>query len=147
RAARHFLAAQHIDRALVLVQDRVVPDFLHEPVLLAVPDLSTIVPSLLADAPDRLLALTTDLLIWGDTARGGEYLDLLARAQPSIQPGSVLAARLAVARSFRHGLFGRLDAAIADALAARASLERALIQDEWATLVPLILLRVYNCLE
>ena len=32
RAARHFLAAQQADRALALLQDRVVTDFLHDPV-------------------------------------------------------------------------------------------------------------------
>ena len=35
RAAHHFLAAQQADRALVLLQDRVVPDFLHAPAVLA----------------------------------------------------------------------------------------------------------------
>ncbi len=147
RAARHFLAAQQIDRALALIQDRAVPDFLHEPVLPPVPDLSTVPPSLLADAPDRLLAVASDLLLWGDTARGSEYLDLLERARSSIPPESALAARLAAMRSFRHGLFGRLDEASAEALAARAIQEQAPIQDEWATVVPLVLLRVYNCLD
>ena len=33
RAARHFLAAQQPDRALALLQDRVVPDFLRDPAL------------------------------------------------------------------------------------------------------------------
>ena len=47
RAARHFLAAAQIDRALALLQDRVVPDFLHEPVLPAAPDLGKN-PSLVA---------------------------------------------------------------------------------------------------
>ena len=31
RAAHHYLAAQQADRALALLQDRVVPDFLHVP--------------------------------------------------------------------------------------------------------------------
>ena len=34
-AAHHFLAAQQADRALVLLQDRVVPDFLHAPAVSA----------------------------------------------------------------------------------------------------------------
>ena len=33
RAAHHYLAAQQADRALALLQDRVVPDFLHDPAL------------------------------------------------------------------------------------------------------------------
>ena len=45
-------------------------------------------PLLLLDAPDRLLGLAADLLLSGDTARGGEYLDLLERAQPPIPPDS-----------------------------------------------------------
>jgi LuxR family transcriptional regulator, maltose regulon positive regulatory protein len=93
RAARHFLAARQADRALALLQDRVIIGFLRDPMLPAPLDLSLIDPVLLADAPDRLLALVTDLLLWGDAARGGEYLDLLDRTQPSIAPGSKLAAR------------------------------------------------------
>ena len=147
RAAHHFLAAEQIDRALALIQDRVEPDFLHEPVLSGALDFSKIPASLLADAPDRLLALASDLLIWGDTARGSEYLDVLERAQPSIPPESPLAGRLAAMRSFRHGLFGRLDEAIAEAVNARAIQEQAPIQDEWTTVVPLTLLYVYSCLD
>jgi LuxR family maltose regulon positive regulatory protein len=147
RAASHFLAAQHADRALALIQDRVMTDFLHDPALPAAPDLSTVDPSLLADAPGRLLALAADLLTWGDTVRGGEYLDLLERAQPSIPPESALAARFAVMRSFHYGVTGQLDQAVSEALAARAVQKRTLLTDEWTAAVPLILLSVYNCLE
>jgi LuxR family transcriptional regulator, maltose regulon positive regulatory protein len=147
RAARHYLAAQQADRALALIQDRVIADFLRDPVLPGAPDLSTVDPSLLADAPDRLLALATDLLTWGDTARGGEYLDLLERAQPTIPPGSELMTRSAVMRSFHYGQTGQLDEAVSLALAARASQERTPLTDDWNLTVPLILLRLYNCLE
>src|SRR5690349_13186030 len=67
-------------------------------------DLSTVDPSLLTGVPDRLLALAADLLLWGEWVRGGEYLDLLERSQPSIPPDSRLAARFAAMRSFRHAL-------------------------------------------
>ena len=60
-------------------------------------------PSLLADAPDRLLALAADLLLSGDVARGGEYLDLLERVRPPIPPESRLAARFAAMRSLHTG--------------------------------------------
>ena len=40
RATRHFLAARHADRALDLMQDRVVPGFLRDPALPAALDLS-----------------------------------------------------------------------------------------------------------
>jgi LuxR family maltose regulon positive regulatory protein len=95
RAARHFLAARQAERALTLLQDRVVTDFLRDPSLPPPPDLSMIDSTLLADAPDRVLALATDLLLSGDAARGGEYLDLVDRARPSVVPGSTLAARCA----------------------------------------------------
>ena len=147
RAARHFLAAQQPDRALALIQDRVMADFLRDPVLPAAPDLSTVDPSLLADAPDRLLALATDLLTWGDTARGGEYLDLLERAQPAMPPASELVTQSAVMRSFHYGQTGQLDQAVSLALAARASQGRAPLTDDWNITVPLMLLRLYNCLE
>jgi LuxR family transcriptional regulator, maltose regulon positive regulatory protein len=147
RAARHFLAARQVGRALTLLQDRVVTDFLRDPVLPPPLDLSMIDSALLADAPDRVLALATDLLLSGDAARGGEYLDLLDRAQPSITPDSKLAARLAAARSLHCMLTGRADEAVAEALAARAISERTQLADDWNAAVPLILLRVYTWLE
>ena len=147
RAARHFLAARQADRALDLLQDRVVPGFLRDPALPAALDLSTVDPSLLADAPDRLLGLAADLLLLGDAARGGKYLDLLERAQPSIPPESRLAARFATMRSFHYALTGQLDEAVRAATGARAIQERTQLQDEWNAVVPLILLRVYPCLE
>ena len=147
RAARHFLAARQADRALDLLQDRVVTGFLHDPALPAALDLSTVDPSLLADAPDRLLGLAADLLLLGDAARGGKYLDLLERAQPSIPPESRLAARFAAMRSFHYALTGHLNEAVRAATGARAIQERTQLQDEWNAAVPLILLRVYPCLE
>jgi LuxR family transcriptional regulator, maltose regulon positive regulatory protein len=147
RATRHFLAARQADRALALLQERVITDFLHDPAVPAVLDLSTVDPSLLKDAPDRLLALAADLLLWGDWARGGEYLDLLERLQPPIPPDSRLAARLAAMRSLRHALTGEVDEALRQALAARDIEERAVAADEWNAAVPMILLRVYTWLE
>jgi LuxR family maltose regulon positive regulatory protein len=147
RAARHFLAARQADRALDLLQDRVVTGFLHDPALPAALDLSTVDPSLLADAPDRLLGLAADLLLWGDAARGGKYLDLLERAQPSIPPESRLAARFAAMRCFHYALTGHLNEAVQAATGARAIQERTQLRDEWNAAIPLILLRVYPCLE
>jgi LuxR family transcriptional regulator, maltose regulon positive regulatory protein len=147
RAARHFLAAQRADRALALLQDKVMPDFMGSPVVPAALDLSTIDPAPLADAPGQLLALAADLLASGDTARAGEYLDLLDRARPPIPPDSKLAARFAAMRSFHYAQLGLLDEAVAAALAARAIQERTQFPDEWNAAVPLILLSVYNCLE
>jgi LuxR family maltose regulon positive regulatory protein len=146
RAARHFLAAKQADRALALLQDRVVADYLHDPALPAPPDLSTAAPALLAGAPDRLLGLAMDLLLSGEIGRAGEYLDLLERVQPT-PPGSRLAARLAAARSGHHGLTGRLDQAVRAALTARAIQERARLSDDWDAATAIILLRAYTFLE
>jgi LuxR family maltose regulon positive regulatory protein len=147
RATRHFLAARQADRALALLQDRVVTDFLHDPAVPAPLDLSAVDPSLLADAPDRLLALAAELLFWGDWVRGGQYLDLLERSQPAIQQDSRLAARLAALRSLRLGLIGDVHEAVRYALAARDIEERTLLQDEWNAAVPMILLRAYMWLD
>jgi LuxR family transcriptional regulator, maltose regulon positive regulatory protein len=146
-ATRHFLAARQADRALALLQDRVLTDFLHDPVLPAALDLSGVDASLLADAPERLLALATDLLLWGDWVRGGEYLDLLERTQPAIPPDARLAARLAALRSFRCAVSGEVGEAVRQALAARSIEERTLLRDEWNAAVPMILLRAYTWLE
>ena len=148
RASRHFLAARQADRALALLEARVVTEFLRDPAQPPPLDLSMVDPALLADAPDRLLALAADLLVSGDTVRGGEYVDLLERAQPPIEPESRLAARLAAARSVRYGLIGQMDEAVDAALAARAIQERTSLSDEWITAaVPMILLRAYTCQE
>jgi LuxR family transcriptional regulator, maltose regulon positive regulatory protein len=146
RAARHFLAAQQADRALGLLQDQVVPDFLHGPAVPPALDLSAIDDSIVVEAPDKLLALAADLLLWGDVARGGEYLDLIERAAP-ILASSKLAARFAAIRSFHYAVTGQLDQAVEAAAAARAIQERMQLTDEWNAAVPLILLRVYSCLD
>jgi LuxR family maltose regulon positive regulatory protein len=75
---------------------------------------------LLTSVPDWLLGLATDLLLSGDPVRGGEYLDLLQRAQPPIAPDSGLAARRAGTRALRCMLTGQAAEAHAEALAARA---------------------------
>ena len=146
-AARHFLAARQDRRALALLRDRVVTDFLTDPALPGLPDLTAVDPSVLVNAPDDLLALAADLLLSGDTVRGGEYLDLLERVRPSIAPGSRLAARVAAIQSFRYAVTGQLPMAVGEALRARAIQEQAHLSDEWNAAVPLILLRVYACLD
>ena len=147
RATRHYLAARQADRALAILQDRVVTDFLHDPAVPSALDLSAVDPSVLAGAPDRLLALAAELLLWGDWVRGGEYLDLLERSQPTIQQDSRLAARFAALRSVRHGLTGEVHEAVRYALAARSIEERTLVRDEWNAAVPMILLRGYMWLD
>ena len=146
-AARHFLAARQADRALALLQDRVVTDFLRDPALPPPLDLSTVPPSLLAAAPDRLLGLAIDLLLSGDTARAGQYLDLLASAQPPAPPEPRFPARFAAARSLRHMLTGHVDEAVREAHAARAIQERTQVSDDWMASIPMILLRAYTWLE
>jgi LuxR family maltose regulon positive regulatory protein len=147
RAARHFLAARQADRALALMENRVVPDFLADPLMPAPVDLRMIDTSLLADAPDRLLTVASDLLLWGDIARGGQCLDLLERAQTPIPPESRLAARFAVMRSFHYQEIGQMNKAVEQAHIARGIQERTQITDGWNTSVPLTLLAIYKCLE
>jgi len=146
RAARHYLAAQQADRALALLQDRAVPDFLHVPEVPAPLALSMADPSMLAQSPEGLLGLAADLLLSGDTARGGEYLDLLERAG-KIPADSGLAARFAAFRAFRYGMAGQLEKAVATAQEARAIQQRTRLADEWNAVVPLILIRVHHCLH
>jgi len=146
-ATRYFLAAGQADRALGLLQERVMADLFHDPVTPAALDLSTVDPSLLAGVPERLLALAADLLLWGDSVRGGQYLDLLERSHAAIPPDSRLASRLAVLRSLRCTLFGEATEAVRYAFAARSIEERTLLGDEWSYGVPLLLLRAYTWLE
>ena len=146
-ATRYFLAAGQADRALALLQERVAADLLHDPAAPAALDLSTVDPSLLTDVPERLLALTADLLLWGDSVHGGQYLDLLERSHPAIPPDSRLASRLAVMRSLRCALTGEATEAVRYGLAARGIEERTRRGDEWGFGVPLILIHVYAWLE
>ncbi len=144
-AAYHYLAAQQADRALALLQDRVVPDFLHTPTMPAPLAPGMIDPSMLLETPGHLLGLAADLLLSGDAARGGEYLDLLEHAG-KIPPESGLAARSEACQSFRYGMAGQLERAARAARAARDIQERTQITDEWNSIVPLVLIRVYGSL-
>ena len=146
-ATRYYLAAGQADRALGLLQERVAADLWHDPAAPAVLDLSRVDPSLLTAVPERLLALAADLLLWGDRVRGGQYLDLLERTQPTIPPDSRLASRLAVLRSLRCALSGQAAETVRHSLAARDIEERTLLEDEWDFGVPLLLLRAYTWLE
>jgi LuxR family maltose regulon positive regulatory protein len=146
RATRHFLAAQQADRALTLLQDRVVPDFLRDPIAPSPLDMNMVDPVLLADAPERTLGLAADLLLSGDIERGGAWLDAIERAEPPIPPGSRLAARFALMRAFQYGQAGRLTEAVAAAHTARG-IQEVQLSDEWHVAIPLILLRVYPCLD
>jgi len=129
------------------MQDQVMADFLHDPVAPARLEPGMVDPSRLVGAPDQLLVLAADLLLWGDAARGGRYFELLEQARPAIPPESQLAARFATILSFRHGLTGQPDQAVREAMAARAIQEQTQVRDEWNAAVPLILLRVYTYLE
>jgi LuxR family transcriptional regulator, maltose regulon positive regulatory protein len=146
RAVHHYLAAQQADRALALLQDRVVPDFLHPPTEPAPLVLTMVDPAMLVKTPERLLGLAAELLLSGDTARGGEYLDLLDQAG-KIPAESGLAARYAAFQSFRYGVAGQLEESVRTALAARAIQQRTQLSDDWNAVVPLVLIRVYTCLE
>jgi LuxR family maltose regulon positive regulatory protein len=147
RSARHFLAAGQGDRALVLLHDRVVTDFLNDRASPEPLDLSTVDPSVLAGAPGRLLAVAVDLLLRGDIARGGEYLDLLERAQPPIPPESRLAAQVEMARATRYMMAGQADQAVDAIRAGRAIRDRAQFADEWVAAAPMELLRVHTWQE
>jgi LuxR family maltose regulon positive regulatory protein len=147
RAARHFLAARQADRALSLMENRVVPDFLADPVIPAPLDLAMIETSLLADAPDRVLTVAADLLLSGDVVRGGQYLDLLERADPPISRESRLWARFMAFRSVRHAMVGEAREAVSAARAAWSIKERLRLNDEWNAAVPMILPTAYAWLE
>jgi LuxR family maltose regulon positive regulatory protein len=112
-----------------------------EPLVLGMVD-----PSPLVETPERLLGLAAELLLSGDTARGGEYLDLLEHAG-TIPAESKLAARFAAFQSFRYGVVGQLEKSVRAARAARAIQQRTQLTDEWNAAVPLILIRVYTCLD
>ena len=146
-ATRYFLAAGQVDRALGLLQERVAADLFHDPAAPAALDLGRIDPSLLTDVPERLLGLTADLLLWGDSVHGGQYLDLLERSHPAIPPDSRLASRLAVMRALHCALTGEATEAVRYALAARGIEERTQLGDEWGFGVPLLLLHAYTWLE
>jgi LuxR family transcriptional regulator, maltose regulon positive regulatory protein len=146
-ATRHFFAAGQADRALGLLQERVVADLLHDPAAPTALDLSMINPLLLTSVPERLLALAADLLLWGDWTHGGECLDLLERTQPAIPPDSRLAFRLAVVQALRSALRGEAADVVRHARTAQSIEDRAQLGDEWGFGVPVLLLRGYTWLE
>ena len=147
RATRHFLGARQVSRALDLMQDRVITDFLQNPHLPGALDLTQITPATLADSPHQLLAVAADLLLRGDTARGGEYLDLLAEAGLPDSPKSGLAARFAALQCFYCASIGQLSQALRHAQQARDIQQAERLADEWNIVIPLTLLRVYATLQ
>ena len=50
-------------------------------------------------------------------------------------------------RSFHYGITGQMNEAVRAATGARAIEERTRLSDPWNAAIPLILLRVYPCLE
>jgi len=147
RAARHFISARQLHRALALLRDRGVASFLRDPALPAPLDLSAVRPELVTDAPDELLALATDLLLSGDIAHGGQYLDLFDRMQASVRLEPALAAQLAVMRAFRFAAIGQLDKALGATLRVRVIQDQVRLDDEWTSAVSLTLLHIYPSLE
>ena len=148
RATRHYLAAQQADRALALLNDRVMADFLRNPALPAPLDLSMVDPALLTSAPERLLALAADLLLQGDWAHGGKYLDLFDHIRPPVSPDSPLGVRLTVMRATRYAMMGDADQALREVLTARRHAVGAeLDDDEWITALLTIPLRAYTYLD
>ncbi|MFZ0190336.1 MAG: LuxR C-terminal-related transcriptional regulator [Streptosporangiaceae bacterium] len=147
RAARHYLAARQADRALALLEDRVVSAFLADPAMPAPLDVSMIDAAVLTDAPDRLITVAADLLLSGDTGRGGQYLDLLERVQPPIPRESRLGARFMAFQSFRYALMGQADQAVTAALEAQSITEQMQLSEEWNVAVPMILPTAYTWLE
>ncbi len=147
RAARHYLAARQADRALALLEDRVVSDFLADPAMPAPLDVSMIDAAVLTDAPDRLLTVAADLLLSGDTGRGGQYLDLLEHVQPPIPRESRLGVRLLAFQSVRHALIGQTDQAVTAALEARSIKEQMQLTEKWNVAAPMILPTAYTWLE
>jgi LuxR family transcriptional regulator, maltose regulon positive regulatory protein len=145
RATRHFLSARQINRALDLMQDRVITDFLQNPIPPGTLDLSLLTPTTLANTPDQLLAVAADLLLRGETTRGGEYLDFLAGAGPPDSP--TLAARFAALQCFYDTSIGQLHQAVRHADRARALQQAEQPDDEWDIVVPLTLLCVYASLQ
>ena len=146
-ASRHLFSARQVNRALALMRDRIVTDFLHHPAMPGALNLRMVDPSLLADAPDQLLTVAADLLILGDTGRGGEYLDLLEQARPPFPSEPRLAARFAAMRCFYYGLTGQAQEALGEAVRARAIQEQTQLTDAWDIVIPLVILRVYAALE
>jgi LuxR family maltose regulon positive regulatory protein len=147
RATKHYLAAQQADRALALLNDRVMADFLRNPALPAPLDLSMVDPALLP--PERLLALAADLLLQGDWAHGGKYLDMFDRIRPPVPPDSPLGVRLTVMRAARYAMIGDTDQALRQVLTARRHAVGAKLDDddEWITALLTIPLRAYTYLD
>ena len=145
-ATRHFFAANQAGRALDLMQDRVVTDFLQHPVVPGALDLTVLPPAALAHSPEQLLTVTADLLIHGNTTRAGDYLDLLGQTQPPAALAPRPAYRLATLQCFYYALTGAVAEAEAAAGRARAIQDRTGHTDEWDAAVPLTMVRVYACL-
>lgn len=142
-AARLFVAAGEVDRALALLQAEVMADFLREPSLSPPLDPTTIDVSIFADASERAVPLATDLLVAGDVSHGADYLDMIDRAAPHVDPDSCLAAQIAGTRALQYLLTGHADEAVPEALASRDIWQRQDSADKWIVATTAVLLRAY----
>ena len=114
RAAHHYLAAQQADRALALLQDRVVPDFLHVPAAAAAAGAG--------HGRSRRCWRTPRNACWAwpptcccRVIRPAAASTLTCLSRPGrSRPDSRLAARFAAFQSFRYGVTGQLEKSVQD---------------------------------
>ena len=146
-AIRSYFAARRADRAIDLMGQRVLPGYFADPVVPRPLDRSMINPSMLTDAPDQLLAVAAHLLLSGKTSTGGQYLDLLERAEATMPSQSRLRARFMTLRALHYTLIGDADGAVRASMAARSIQNHTQQVDEWNVAVPMTLLTAYTWLE
>jgi LuxR family maltose regulon positive regulatory protein len=142
-AARGFLEADQPDRALAVIKDRVITDYLNDAAPRTPLNLPMFEPSVLLESSDRLLLIALDLLLSGDEVRGREYLDLIEQAEPAALSDARQAARFATARALRFLLNGQANEAAIAAQAARDITMQAQLADVCDGLITAILLRAY----
>jgi ATP/maltotriose-dependent transcriptional regulator MalT len=97
-------------------------------------------------AMDRRMSADVTASVANDAARlpaGSAVIDQAGK----IPAESGLAVRHAAFQSFRYGVAGQLEKSVRTALAARAIQQQTQLSDEWNAVVPLVLIRVYTCLE
>ena len=142
-AARHLLAAGDRSAAFGLLSRGMLSNYYIDPTIGTDLDHDDIDPSLFADAPQQLVALTGELLMRGAFDRGSRGLRLLRESTIDAVDRPVLAAQVAMVEAFHHFLIGEPEEALSRSTFANVVGDGLAELDDWFADQPTLEIRCY----
>jgi LuxR family maltose regulon positive regulatory protein len=111
-AVQHLLAFGDAEAAFALLRERVLLNFVTNPILGSALDVADIRPEVFAGAPAVLIPLATDLEVQGAFERSSRALALAEQIGVNVAEAPELAIQLAFVRMIHLALTGQLEAAL-----------------------------------